>query len=48
MTDGSGRYLLLEDDISSTVFWYQTKPHIPFPKLPSRDELLIKLIELKQ
>lgn len=47
MTDGSGRYLPLEDDISSTVFWYQTEPHAPFPKLPSREELLIKPIELK-
>jgi hypothetical protein len=46
--DGSGRYLPLEDDISSTVFWYQTEPHAPFPKLPSRDQLLTKPIELKQ
>jgi len=37
-----GRYLPLEDDISSTTFWYQTEPHAPFPKLPSREELLIK------
>ena len=48
MNDGSGRYLPLEDDISSTVFWYQSEPHAPFPKLPSREELLIKPIELKQ
>ena len=48
MTDGSGRYLPLEDDISSTVFWYQAEPHAPFPQLPSREELLIKPIELKQ
>jgi hypothetical protein len=34
-----GRYLPLQDDISSVVFWYQTEPHRPFPGLPSRDEL---------
>jgi len=36
-----GRYLPLQDDISSTVFWYQTEPHGPFPKLPSKDQLEI-------
>src|SRR5277367_3215719 len=34
-----GRYLPLQDDISSTVFWYQTEPHAAFPKLPSKDLL---------
>jgi hypothetical protein len=34
-----GRYLPLKDDISSTVFWYQTEPHNTFPKLPTKDEL---------
>ena len=34
-----GRYLPLQDDISSTVFWYQTEPHGAFPKLPSKDLL---------
>jgi hypothetical protein len=34
-----GRYMPLQDDIASTVFWYQQGPHTPFPKLPSRDEL---------
>jgi len=34
-----GRYLPLQDDISSTVFWYQTEPHMPFRKLPSKDQL---------
>jgi hypothetical protein len=33
------RYLPLQDDISSTVFWYQTEPHAPFPKLPGKDQL---------
>lgn len=34
-----GRYLPLQDDIASVVYWYQTEPHQSFPKLPSRDEL---------
>ncbi len=34
-----GRYLPLQDDIASVAFWYQTEPHKPFPKLPSRDDL---------
>ncbi len=34
-----GRYLPQQSDISSVAFWYQTEPHHPFPKLPSRDEL---------
>ncbi|HEY8550482.1 MAG TPA: glycoside hydrolase family 172 protein [Vicinamibacterales bacterium] len=37
-----GRYLPLQDDIASVVYWYQTEPHAPFPKLPSRDELEIQ------
>jgi hypothetical protein len=34
-----GRYMPLQDDIASTVFWYQTEPHNPFPKLPVKDQL---------
>ncbi|MBS1523229.1 MAG: DUF2961 domain-containing protein [Bacteroidetes bacterium] len=34
-----GRYMPLQDDIASTVFWYQTEPHNPFPKLPAKDQL---------
>lgn len=34
-----GRYQPLQDDIASVAFWYQTEPHNPFPKLPSRFEL---------
>jgi hypothetical protein len=34
-----GRYLPLQDDIASVAFWYQTEPHAPFPKLPSKDYL---------
>jgi Protein of unknown function (DUF2961) len=33
------RYLPLTDDISAVAYWYQTEPHAPFPKLPTRDEL---------
>ena len=36
---GDGRYLPLQDDIASTVFWYQTLPTAPFPQLPDRDRL---------
>jgi hypothetical protein len=36
-----GRYLPLQDDISSVAFWYQVEPHAPFPKLPSKDALEI-------
>jgi hypothetical protein len=36
-----GRYLPLQDDIASTVFWYQTEPHVPFPSLPAKDQLEI-------
>jgi hypothetical protein len=34
-----GRYLPLQDDISSVAYWYQTLPHNPFPPLPERDYL---------
>lgn len=36
-----GRYLPLQDDISSVAFWYQTEPHAPFPALPEREALAI-------
>ncbi len=36
-----GRYLPLQDDISSVAFWYQQEPHAEFPKLPDKDELEI-------
>ena len=36
-----GRYLPLQDDISSVAFWYQTMPHKPFPALPDKDYLEI-------
>lgn len=34
-----GRYLPLQDDIASVVFWYQSEPHGSFPKIPERDRL---------
>ncbi len=33
------RYLPLQDDIASTVFWYQTEPHNTFPVLPNKNGL---------
>ena len=35
----AGRYLQLNDDISSTAFWYQSEPHNKFPALPAREKL---------
>jgi hypothetical protein len=37
-----GRYLPRRDDIASVSYWYQTEPHNPFPKLPSKDELEVR------
>lgn len=34
-----GRFLPLQDDISSTSWWYQREPHAPFPPLPGADGL---------
>ena len=34
-----GKYLPLDNDISSVAFWYQQEPHAPFLPLPSREEL---------
>lgn len=36
-----GRYLPLQDDISSVAYWYQAEPHGAFPKLPDKDGLEI-------
>ena len=35
----NGTYLVLQDDIASTVFWYQAEPHATFPKLPAKEQL---------
>jgi len=34
-----GRYLPLEDDIASVVYWYQAEPHHTFPALLDKDHL---------
>ncbi len=34
-----GRFLPLQDDLSSVAFWYQNDPHVPFPTLPDRNYL---------
>jgi len=33
----SGKFQPLADDVASVAYWYQSEPHAPFPKLPSRD-----------
>ncbi len=35
------RYLPLQDDICSVVYWYQAEPHASFPALPDRNGLEI-------
>ena len=35
-----GRYLPLQDDLSSVAYWYQTEPHNAYPKLPEKKDLL--------
>ena len=35
-----GRYLPLEDDLSSVAYWYQKEPHAAFPDLPAKADLL--------
>jgi hypothetical protein len=32
-------YLPLQDDIATTVFWYQSEPHAPFPGLPEFNQI---------
>ena len=39
--DGS-RYLPLQDDVASTVFWYQQDPHQAFPAMLSKDQLEVQ------
>ena len=34
---GEGRYLPMQDDIASVVYWYQTLPHVPFETMPARN-----------
>ncbi|MBS3763742.1 MAG: DUF2961 domain-containing protein [Planctomycetes bacterium] len=35
---GEGRFLPLQDDISSVAYWYQTLPDGPFPQIPARND----------
>jgi hypothetical protein len=37
-----GRYLPLQDDLSSVAFWYQTEPHTAFPELLDKASLKIQ------
>lgn len=34
-----GKYLPLQDDVSSVAYWYQTEPHAAFPQLPDAEAL---------
>jgi hypothetical protein len=34
-----GRYMPLQDDIATVVYWYQTEPHGAVPPLPGKDQL---------
>ena len=36
-----GKYLPLQDDISSVAFWYQTEPHAAIPETADREQLKI-------
>ncbi len=38
---GPDGYLPLEDDLASVAYWYQIEPHNPFPKLPTKEGLII-------
>lgn len=37
-----GLYQPLVDDLAATTYWYQTEPHNSFPKLPAKEDLIIK------
>lgn len=32
------QYMLLQDDVATTAYWYQKEPHKQFPKLPDEEE----------
>ena len=38
---GPDGYLPLEDDLASVAYWYQIEPHVAFPKLPAKENLII-------
>ena len=31
-------YQPLTEDVASTAFWYQSEPHVAFPKFPTLNE----------
>lgn len=35
-------YVPLQDDLASVAYWYQMEPHNSFPKLPSKENLVLK------
>ncbi|MFZ1291218.1 MAG: glycoside hydrolase family 172 protein [Melioribacteraceae bacterium] len=39
---GPEGYLPLEDDLASVAYWFQLEPHLKFPSLPSKENLIIK------
>ena len=39
---GPDGYLPLEDDLASVAYWYQIEPHVAFPQLPAKENLIIK------
>lgn len=47
MTDKSGRYLPLKDDVASVAYWYQTEPHASFPPLPPPEILRVGRLQLE-
>ncbi len=46
MTDKSGRYLPLKDDVASVAYWYQTEPHAPFPAFPPSEVLRVTPLQV--
>ncbi len=44
---GPDGYLPLQDDLASVAYWYQLEPHNPFPKLPAKENIVIKKKEKK-
>lgn len=37
----NNKYMLLQDDVATTVFWYQKEPHKNFPDFPDEDECYV-------
>jgi hypothetical protein len=45
--DGDYCYFDLSNDYSSTVYWYQSLPTLPFPKLPDRSQRSSNLLDVQ-